>query len=301
MDPPDYPHLHGWTPIALHGGPEPAVEWADLRGHAFTGTFFSRILDDWRAGTPPPTIRTGLSALAALDGQPSLEPDLIIAHPSRCGSTLLARLAAASDETILLSEPAVLQQLLTLKLRRPFERPVAELLRAIVRALGRVRFGPERRCVLKLNSQTARFLPVVHSAFPTTPVIWLQRQPAEIVASNIARPVVRTSSPDEAASAALRRATLAFMAATAFVDEQVHVLDYRDLPDAAWTRVATLMGIDPTAADVARMRALAEVDAHSGERFARRPRRPLPAAVQAIVRETLDPMYDALARRGRTA
>jgi hypothetical protein len=295
----DYSHLHGWTPIALHTGIEPSIEWADLRGHAFTGVSFSRILDDWHADEPLPTIRTDLAVLAALDAQPSLDPDLIIAHPSRCGSTLLARLAAASDKTILLSEPAVLQQLLTLNLTQPLGRPVAELLRAMVRAQGRIRFGSERRYVLKLNSQMARFLPVVRSAFPTTPIIWLQRQPAEVVESNIARPASRTVPREEATSWALRRATLAFMAATAFVDDRMHVLDYRDLPDASWTRVAGLMGIDPTACDIARMRALAEIDAHSGKRFARRPRQTLPGAVQAIVRETLDPMYNALALRGR--
>ena len=265
-----------------------------MRGLTFDTARFNRIVDDWRAAARPATIHTPLDALAALDDQQSLDPDLIIAHPSRCGSTLLARLAAARDDAVLLSEPGILQQLLTVDLAQPLDQPVTQILRQIVRALGRIRFGSERRYVLKLNSQTTRFLPAVRAAFPTTPIVWLQRQPAEIIQSNIRGPARGWAPPRDPADWALQRATLAFLAATAFVDHSVHVLDYRDLPDAAWTRVAGLMGIDP---DLARMRAIAAVDARHGKPFAPATPTPLPEAVAAIVRDTLDPMYHALALR----
>jgi hypothetical protein len=294
----DYSHLDGWTPIAIHRGAAPSVEWADMRASAFDTTSFSRTVDDWRGNAGPATIHTGLDALTALDDRPSLDPDLIIAHPSRCGSTLLARLAAARDDAVLLSEPGILHQLLTLDLVQPLDQPVARILRQAVRALGRIRFGWERRYVLKLNSQTTRFLPAVRAAFPATPIVWLQRRPAEIIQSNIRGPARGWAPPCDPAAWALQRVTLAFLAATAFVDHNVHVLDYRDLPDAAWARVAGLMGIDPDAADLARMRALAAVDARSGKPFMAELPTPLPDAVDAIVRGTLDPMYHALALRG---
>jgi hypothetical protein len=294
-----YPHLLGWTPIAFHAEPEAAVEWADLRGHAFDKPFFNRTLAAWRAGANPLTIRTDLDAFEELDAQPSLEPDLIIAHASRCGSTLLARLAALGEETLLVSEPPVIPQLLARNLAHGLVRPVEQVLREAVRSLGRVRFGTERRYVLKLNSQLSRFLPEFRRAFPSAPIVWLQRQPSEIIESNLKDPAEphRVIPLNEATSKTVRRVMLAFMGATAFVDDRIPVLDYRELPDAAWTRVADLMGIDPAADRIARARDLAKVHAHNDKPFASRSRRPLCEAMQAVIRQTLDPMYDSLALR----
>jgi hypothetical protein len=296
---PHFSHLQGWTPIAYHARPEPAVEWADLRGHAFDNAFFSRTVDDWRAAPHSPTVRTDLSALEYLDEQPSLEPNLIIAHPSRCGSTFLARLASVEESTLLVSEPALVTQLLSADLRRGLGSPVDDALRRAVRALGRIRSGNERRYVLKLNSRMVRFLPNMRRAFPNTPIVWLQRRPAEIVESNLKHSPypAKLLGERQRTGWVLRRIALAFLGATAFVDDSVRVLDYRDLPDAAWTQVTQLMGLEPTEDLIARMRLRARTNANSGEPYAVRTRQPLPEDVLAVVHRTLDPMYDALARR----
>jgi hypothetical protein len=273
------------------------VEWADLRGHAFDEPFFKRTLAAWREAEPAPTVRTGLDALEALDGEPSLDPDLIIAQASRCGSSLLSTLVSAGGATVLVSEPNLLPQLMTHHLGVGFDRPVEGLLRQAIRAQGRIRFGTERRYVLKLNSQMVRHLPDVRRAFPDAPVVWLQRRPAEIVCSHMRTADGRAASA-AAARAALHRTTLAFLGATAFVDDDVLVLDYRDLPQAAWTRVGALMGLKPRACDIARMRALAERDAKSGDPFTPRAPEALPEALAAVVRENLDPLYETLAARG---
>lgn len=289
--------LKGWTPIAFHGGEAPTVEWADLRGHAFNQPFFKRTLATWREAGPAPTVRTGLDAFEALDGEPSLNPDLIIAQASRCGSSLLAALVSAGEETVLVSEPNLLAELMKHHLAAAFDRPVEGILRHAVRAQGRIRLGTERRYVLKLNSQMVRHLPEVRRAFPNSPVVWLQRRPAEIVRSHIRTSPGWTGSA-AAAHAALRRTTLVFLGATAFVDDTVTVLDYRDLPDVAWTRAAALMGLRPRVRDIARMRALAERDAKSGDPFTPRAPEALPEALAAVVRENLDPLYETLAARG---
>lgn len=98
----------------------------------------------------------------------------------------------------------------------------------------------------------------------------------------------------------LRRVTLAFLAATAFVDGDVPVLDYDDLLRPDSHGLAMLLGIDPTPATLARMREIAGRDSRTGARFVPRDRMPVPIAVEAIVRKTLDPMYAAI-RAGRAA
>lgn len=274
------------------------MEWADLRGVALEG-HFRKTVSAWRASGGGPTVSTGLEALEALDDAPSLEPGLIIAHASRCGSSLLAALAASGEGGVLVAEPSLLPDIMSCDLAGGLGRPADEVLRQAVRALGRIRFGTERRLVLKLNSQMVRHLPVLRRAFPAAPVVWLQRRPAEIVESNLRRPPAGSIRPEAAARQALRRAALVFMGATAFVGDDVPVLDYRDLPDAAWTRVAGLMGLEPSPADLARLADVARRDARTGEPYAPRPIEPLPEAMQAAVRDTLDPMYEALAERGR--
>lgn len=290
--------LRGWTPIAFDAEPEPMVEWADLRDHEFVQPFFSRTLAAWRLCGGGPTVRTNLQALRDLDDQPCLEPDLIIAHPTRCGSTLLALLASAGRGSLLVSEPLLLPQILSGKSAPELDGCNVAFLRAAVRALGRVRFGTERRFVLKLNSQMTRFLPQIRRAFPQTPIVWLQRRPVDIIESNLRRSA-DSCLPipfDERAAEKLRRVALAFMGATAFADDRTTVLDYRDLPGAAWTSVATLMGFDP-ADDLQRMREVAARHSQTGDAYAPRARRPVSEEVVAIIDQSLNPMYDALALR----
>lgn len=289
--------LGGWTPIGFDSASDEPLVWADLQGRRFDQPFFKRTLAAWSLEGGAPTVRTGLDALAALDDRPSREPDLIIAHPSRSGSTLLARLAAAGEATILVSEPAILPQLLSAMPPGDAERPIEPVLRAVVRALGRIRFGDERRYVLKLNSQLSPFLPVIRRAFPQTPMIWLQRRPIEILESNLSHPPGEALPIGEAREAQqLRRLTRALLAATAFVDKGMHILDYRDLPDAAAPLIAALMGLD-TGEGWRRMARVARLDSRTGKPFTPRERAVVPERLQAIVRESLDPLYEALRSR----
>lgn len=290
--------LAKWTPIAFNGTPEPTVMWADLRAHAFEAPFFRLTVAAWRVDRAVPPVRTDLSVLAELDDEPSLNPDLIIAHPSRSGSTLLARLAAAEEGTILVSEPGILLQLLNRAETEDLNIPIERAIRAVIRAYGRIRCGTEKRFVLKLNSQATRFLPVIRRAFPETPVVWLQRSPQEILASNLrAPPQSRPARSDALEDWLLRRVTLAFLGASAFVDREVHVLDYRDLPEAAWTSVPKLMRFDLSAGTLSRMHELTRRDSRTGTPFSPQPRQPLPDALRSAVIATLDPLYAALDKR----
>jgi hypothetical protein len=207
-------------------------------------------------------------------------------------------MAAAADDMQLLLEPLVLSKLVREGLDGDLHRPIEQRLRQAVRALRNEHPKSDRPCILKLNSQMTRFLPQIRRAFPDTPVIWLQRSPAEVVESNLTHPP-RPSHPPPTGGMTewtLRRVTLAFMAATAFVDDGVQVLDYRDLPDVAWARLADLMGFDP-ARNADRVHDLMKVDAKSGKPYLPRTRQPLSDELHARIRQTLDPLYDALALR----
>jgi hypothetical protein len=293
--------LRGWTPIAFHGGPEVVIEWADLRDHSFDRPFFFKTLKAWSAGSNDAIVKSGLSTLSTLDSEPSLDPDVIIAHPSRSGSTLLSLLTAAMHEqSVLVSEPEIVFQLLHANLRRPLEEP-DKALRQLIRALGRIRFGTEQRFVVKLSSRASHFLALFRRAFPKTPIVWVQREPAEIIESNLRRPrrALAGLDPESVAGLALRDVSWAFLAATGFEDANFHVVDYRDLPGAAWTRVAPLMQVQIAEDCLLRMRNVSRTHSHSGEPYSSRTPSPLPKNVQDIVVNTLNPLYAALARRAR--
>ena len=96
-------------------GSAPAVYWADLSAERFAEPFFDQTVNRWVAGLDArPLVRTGLEALAALDGEPSLEPAGMIFHLSRCGSTLVSRLLGTLPGVVVLAEPAPLNTLLGL-------------------------------------------------------------------------------------------------------------------------------------------------------------------------------------------
>ena len=293
--------LRGWTPIAFHGGHEPVIEWADLRDQAFDRPFFSQALKASSAGTNGAIVQSGLSMLSSLDSDPSLDPDVIIAHPSRSGSTWLSLLTAAMHEqSVLVGEPEIVFQLLQANLQRPLETP-DKTLRHLIRALGRRRFGSEQRFVLKLSSRASHFLALFRRAFPKTPIVWVQREPAEILESNLRRPrrALAGLDPETRARLTLRDVSWALLAANGFVDANFHVVDYRDLPSAAWSRVAPLMQVQIREDCLLRMRNVSRSHSHSGEPYLRRTPNPLPKEVQDIARNTLNPLYEALARRAR--
>ncbi|KQX19468.1 hypothetical protein ASD39_16345 [Sphingomonas sp. Root50] len=278
--------------MAFDGAAQSPLVWADLRGYARNAPFFSRTTDAWRRRGATDAVRTDLSALPVLD--PALDPDLIIAHSSRAGSTLLARLATAEEGSILVSEPRILLRLLEHHLAGMLDAPIGPVLQAVVRLQGRRR-PDAQRYVLKLNSQATRFLPQIRRAFPRTPILWLQRRPVEVVGSNLGRPAAGCPKrPEHIADWVVRRVALAFLGATAFVDRDMQILDYRDLREPDWPGLAAVLGMDLTSVTLARMQDVARLDARTGIPFMPHDRAPVPLAVQSIVRETLDPMYEAL-------
>lgn len=163
-----------------------AVEWAHFGGIALDQSFFASAVR--RALARPFNrllrCRTGLDDFIGRAPDGLRDPDGFIFHMSRCGSTLVARMLAALPGTALVSEAAPLDAIVHLATRAdwPEARRIAGL-RSMVGALGR---RPAGRYFVKLNAWHALALPLFRAAFPDVPWLFLYRDPAEILASQIA-------------------------------------------------------------------------------------------------------------------
>ncbi|OBB90273.1 hypothetical protein [Mycobacterium sp. 852002-40037_SCH5390672] len=267
--------LARWTPVRLDfSGPSPVVFWADLSAERFVEPFFDQTLARWASGPRArPLVRTGLEALVALDSEPSLEPAGMIFHLSRCGSTLVSRLLGTLPGVVVLSEPAPLNMLLGQEHDRVDDAELTEVVRLVVRALGRRRHGDERRLVLKCSSWNIRRRPILAAAFPETPWAWVQRDPVRVLASLLATPpgwLGLQAAPkraaarfglDPAAVPAMARAEFAARALGSMLQAAAGdpagrlCIDYADLPAAVWLTVASHFGLEVDRAAVPRMTA----------------------------------------------
>lgn len=309
--------LAGFTPVSLNLAPEAAsVDWADLAGWRFAEPFFDQTVERWAGGSAPRLVRTDLAALEALDAEPSLDPAALVFHLSRCGSTLVSRLLGRIPGTLVVAEPKPVNTLLLADPSALGEAEAARLLRLLVRALGRRRFGDEQRYVLKLSSWNIVRLGLFRRAFPGAKVIWVQRRPLEVMASLMADPpgwLALRQAPREAESLfavapdELRRldvagfcarALAALLAAAAAVDDARLIVDYRELPDAVWTCIAPFLGLELGTDEIALLREEGRYHAKDPARrlFAGDPpeRRAPSEALRALAAEYLDPLYGAL-------
>ena len=269
----DLADLARWTPVRLDfSPPAPTVYWADLSAQRFAEPFFDQTVARWARGPGArPLVKTGLQALAALDGEPSLEPAGMIFHLSRCGSTLVSRLLGTLPGVVVLAEPAPLNAVLGLE--HVEDAALVQVVRLLVRALGRRRHGDERRLVLKCSSWNVRRRAVLAAAFPETPWVWVQRDPVHVLASLLAQPpgwlglradprrVARRFGLDPAAVPHMTDAEFAARALGAMLDAagadpaQRLCIDHADLPAAVWEGVTPHFGLATDPAAVARMSA----------------------------------------------
>jgi hypothetical protein len=304
--------LAGWTPIrARPDGEDLVVEWRWLDDAPFREPFFAETVQlalerPFSLLFPRPTNIDELGAL-----EPGLEPNGLILHMSRCGSTLVSQMLAAVPEHLVLSEPLLVNDVL--RAPAPDEERIRRL-RLAVSALGRLRSGRERGYVLKLDPWATHDLPLIRRAFPDTPWLFLSRDPLEVLVSHRRQPgyqmLPSVVSPALVGLDLLDAVSMPFEDYGAHVlgaicrdalasrDERALFVDYRELPDAVFDRVLDLFGLDCSRAERALMEAAARRDAKvpsrsfapDGEEKARAATPELRAAVDRRAR----PAYDAL-------
>jgi hypothetical protein len=143
--------------------------------------------------------------------------------------------------------------------------------RLLVRALGRRRHGDERLLVLKCSSWNIRRQAILAAAFPETPWVWVQRDPARVLASLLTKPpgwlevqatprrAAQLFGFDPAAVSAMTRAEFAARALGAMLTAAATdptrrlCIDHADLPAAVWERVAPHLGLEADPAAIDRM------------------------------------------------
>jgi hypothetical protein len=315
----DIADLARWTPIRFDlSGPAPTVDWADLSTERFVEPFFDQTVARWASGPhAKPLVRTGLDAFLALDNEPSLDPSGMIFHLSRCGSTLVSRLLGTLPGVVVVSEPSPLNALLGLDPDRVDGATLVRLVRLLVRALGRRRHGDERQLVLKCTSWNIRRREILAAAFPETPWVWVQRDPADVVASLLANPpgwlglgmvpaqTSRRFGLDPGAAEAISRPeftarALGAMLWSAATDPGGRLcIDYDELPAAVWQQVAVHFGLEIDAAAIERMTEQSrfyskdsEPQVFSGDTLERRP---MSDAIREAAERFAEPGYRALA------
>lgn len=171
-----------WLPAALlREGDEVRLRWMLFDAQPFREPFFhddiNRIKSKFAVNRQRPFVQTAVSTLAPT--RMEREPDLLVFHVSRCGSTLLTQLLGLDEQITTLAEVPLFDELLAL----PATHDRRTLLRAAAQLLRR---GTEK-LVIKCDSWHLLHYDFLRSCFPDTPVVFLYRHPGEVWQSQCKR------------------------------------------------------------------------------------------------------------------
>jgi hypothetical protein len=290
----------------------PVVKWCYAGDHRFTDGFFddtiTAMLKSPFAAAFPRT--TSLEELRNLPQ--GIAPSGFVFHMSRCGSTLISRLLAASPRILVMSEPGPLDAVIRGGNATRGQR--IEWIRWMINALGSPRHG-ETHYVIKLDCWHMLDWNLLREAFPETPWLFVYRNPVEVLVSLERRPsywslpgsldaarfgldsesVIRMMGPRY-----LGRVLEAILAhaCDAAAREPGALLNYRDLPQAVWQRVAGRFGIELTAEERTRLESESAGDAKNPlmafSPDAAEKRRGASELIRQVCAERLDPWYERL-------
>jgi gluconate kinase len=148
-------------------------------------------------------------------------------------------------------------------------------LESAIHALGQPRRGGERRFFIKLDSWSTRDMGLVRALYPDVPCVFVYRDPAEIITSHMRVrgahmiPGLLQSelfgvddatvvAPDEYCA---RVVASIFDAAHDQLAPGCRLVNYQELPALVTDEILALFGVRPTADELARVRAVAGLDA----------------------------------------
>jgi hypothetical protein len=252
----------GLIPVRLDAVRRRAL-WVDLTGyHCYDGSFrrslaaYATILAAARRPSAPWHCESSLDFLrsAACDAD-CISPGAFIFHAGRCGSTLLAKVIARSQEHMVFGEGGPHNQIWGVISGSRRSAPI--LFRNLLLHTGRRRLPSYRAHIVKFTSFNVLQFETIRTAFPEVPALFLFRKPAQILAS------YRRESPGwmgkdteigtigQSAEAAV---TKVFQAALGAGKDLV-CLDYADLTPDTLPGVLGYFHLDPCPEDLALMRA----------------------------------------------
>lgn len=265
-----------WLPIRVFAqASEWRVDWCWFGEAPLIEPFFS---DSVRRALRLPfnqAMRRETSLDALIDwhrASPGVTPSLFIHHASRCGSTLLAQLLASDERCVVVSEAPALDTLLRAELLMPGSAArQGEWLRALLSAYGQRRRGVEQTLVVKLDAWNLFQGALLHALYPQTPSLFVYREPLEIAVSHLRQPglhmlsgwlgatSLQVSGPVGAQSVAQCVGQILEGGLRLCRELGALPVNYSELPDAAWGRLAALLRVE--AVDLPRLLAVAGTDA----------------------------------------
>jgi hypothetical protein len=277
-------NLDGWIPsqFFLRFG-VPRVRWIFLDHERLLDPFFEQTLLHQMSHPFHHLFSRETSVDTLIEwsaSTPLVTPKGFIFHMSRCGSTLISQMLAESERNIVASEPAPLDGVLRAHflIRGLSSEVQSEWVRAMVGALSQPRVGGEQAFYLKLDCWHTHQIDLVRCAFPDVPLIFVYRDPHEVMVSHARTPAAWTV-PELLRPEALRlqpedwepmsmdvycAKALAAICQSGLDAIQRHgglLVNYSELPEAMFGRLFD--HFDLAAEDIPAMRAKAQFNAKS--------------------------------------
>lgn len=295
--------LDGWTPVRLDSGrDELRVEWVYTEGLVFDDPFFDETIQ--RCIREPARLLFRRSIpLTAIADQAAPQPTAVIAHMSRCGSTMVSQSLVARGDVLSWSEAPVIDQVVR---AAADDRCGIDAVRGV---LGVLAAGGCPHSIVKLDAWTSLDLGVVRAAVPEAALVMLVRDPLEVLVSQLRRrgyhmipgtlpaKVLRLDAHDvhrlepvEYGAVVLGR-ILESAFHTIVDDGSAFVVDYTDFP-AAIDGLGERLNLTTTGEQLERMRSSASHDAKN-------PLLPFVDDSAQKLNEATDPMRDAIDRWAR--
>lgn len=255
-------------------GARPELIWRDMRQTRLIDPFF----EDSFTKAVGPQRRSGWEAISEVARVcESIAPTGFIFHMSRCGSTLVARMLAASSSNIVLSEVPTIDAVLRAQAWDPGidDDTKVERLRHLVAVLGQRCSDDQKRLFVKFDAWSVMELPLILRAFPEVPWLFLYRDPVEVLVSHLRRPGMHMvpgllkGAPFDSAPANSRYEDygpwLLAQVCQAALDYREHgrgrLVDYSWLPRFVTRELPVHFGIDLSASERDQMEAAASYDA----------------------------------------
>jgi hypothetical protein len=189
--------LDGWLPIRAYNSENRLMlDCCWMGQQRLTDPFFDHTVDSCMKAPFNRLFRRQLeiSELVEIEAnRPVLQPNGLIFHLSRCGSTLVAQMLAALPWAVVASEPSVIDGVMRYWQTQSgaTEQNLITWLRAMLGCLVRPRSGGERAHFVKLDPWHTVHLPLFQKAFPETPCIFVYRDPVEVLVSLAREPGAR--------------------------------------------------------------------------------------------------------------
>lgn len=305
----------------------PLVDWGYMGARRFTEPFFGQTSD--RCVERPADLlfrhQTPLDNLGEIVGsQPSLRPAGFIFHMSRCGSTLISQMLAATAENIVLSEPPPVDAILRAHLRESgiTEERRVQWLQWLVGVLAWQRHPAEKNLFVKFDCWHTLFLPLIQRAFPGVPWIFLYREPVEVMASHLGHrgaqmiptvlepslfgwdlPTIEQMVYNEYGVRVLAKICAAALAQAGSGNGKL--VNYHQLPESIWPALMEHWQVKFPEAETARMRAAASLNAKNPampfEADSQAKRNSVTGELRALTQQWLEPVYQQLEAQRQAA